>query len=156
MSFFDDRYAKVDNTLIEDGAKIDFGGGFFVTIRHVSAKKVETTRSQKMKQLRVMNRNRDLTPEQNKELMHHVTAYAGIVTWEGGDAPPFTPEFAIQVFNERPEFLEDVMTAMTTYEAFRSELVEDAVGNSPRSSSGASASGNTSKPSSSTKPKDEQ
>ena len=128
-NFFSNRYAKVDQKMIEDGAKIDFGGGFFVTIRHVSSKAVETRRAQKVRQMRVVGGRKDLSPEQQKELMHDVTANAGIVTWEGGDAPPFTPELALQIFKERPEFLEDVMTAMTSYEAFRAEEIEEVVGN---------------------------
>lgn len=151
MGFFDERYAKVDRNLIEDGAEIDFGGGFFVTVRHVSAKKVDSERAKKIAQMKIGNRNRQLTPEQSKELMNHVTAHAGIVGWRGGDAPTFSPELAMQIFEERPEFLEDVMTAMTSYETFRDELVEEAVGNSQTSSSGASSSGTASKRSSSTK-----
>ena len=140
MNFFDERYPKVDRALMEDGAEVDFGGGFNVTIRHVSSKKVDAERSKKLAQLKIGNRNRKLTPEQEKELMYHVTAYAGIVTWSGGDAPEFSPELALQIFEERPEFLEDVMTAMTSYETFRQELVEDASGNSSTSSSGGSSS----------------
>lgn len=156
MGFFDERYAKVDRSLMEDGAEVDFGGGFFVTIRHVSSKKVETVRAQKVAQMKVGNRNKQLSPDQQKDLMHHVTAYAGIVGWKGGDAPEFSPELALQIFEERPEFLEDVMTAMTSYETFREELAEEASGNSSASSSGASSSGTSSKRSSSTKAKDDE
>lgn len=137
-NFFEDRYAKVDHSLMEDGAKVDFGGGFFVTIRHVSARKVELVRTQKLQQMKIGNRNKQLTPEQTKELMYYVTAHGGIVTWEGGDAPEFTPETATQIFEDRPEFLEDVMTAMTSYETFREELAEAASGNSSKSSRGGS------------------
>ncbi len=129
LSFFDKRYATVDQKLMEDGAPIDFGSGFTVDVRHVSSKAVESARAQKIRQMRVGNRNRDLSPDQQKELMHHVTAYAGIVNWSGGDAPPFTPELALELFKKKPEFLEDVLTAMTSYEAFRLEEIEETVGN---------------------------
>ncbi len=136
MGYFDDRYPKVDKTELEDGAKVDFGDGFFVTIRHISSRKVETVRAAKIQQMKVGARNKALTPEQSRELTHHVVANAGIVGWEGGDAPEFTPEKAIEIFKDRPEFLEDVLTAMNTYETFREELVDGAVGNSQTSSSG--------------------
>lgn len=138
MSFFDDRYTKVNRTLMEDGAEVDFGGGFFVTIRHVSSKKVESARAQKLQQMKIGQRNRNLNSDQTNEVMKHVVAHAGIVTWKGGDAPEFTPETAMEVFEDRPEFLEDVLTAMTTYETFREELVEGAVKNSSKSSRGGS------------------
>ncbi len=151
MGFFDERYAKVDRSIMEDGAEVDFGGEFFVTIRHVSSKKVESIRAQKLQQMKIGQRNKDLSREQTKELMYHVTAYGGIVGWKGGDAPAFTPELALKIFEDRPEFLEDVMTAMTSYETFREELVSDAVGNSQKSSNGDSGTETSSKPSKPTK-----
>jgi hypothetical protein len=150
MGFFD-RYTQVDHGLMEDGAEVDFGDGFFVTIRHASSKKVEMARSRKSQELRVMGRNKELTSDQQRELTVHTVAHGGIVGWRGGDAPAFTPELAEQIFAERPEFLEDIMTVMTSYEAFRKEQVEAASGNSSRSSSGESSSGTTSKRSSTTK-----
>ena len=138
MGFFDDRYTKVDHTIMEDGAEVDFGGGFFVTIRHVSSKKVEQVRAQKLQQMRIGLRNAKLNAEQSDQVMKHVVAHAGIVSWRGGDAPEFTPELALEIFEDRPEFLEDVLTAMTSYETFRKELVEDVSGNSSTSSSGES------------------
>lgn len=137
MGYFDDKYTTVDPTLMEEGAEVDFGSGFFVKVRHVSADKVMSERGKITQKLKVMNRNRDLTPEQNRIITSHVAAYGGIVSWRGGDVPPFTPEFAEQVFKKKPEFLEDVVTAMTTYETFRQEMVDDAVGNSETSSTGA-------------------
>lgn len=145
MGFFDERYAKVDRSIMEDGAEVDFGGGFFVTIRHVSSKKVESVRAQKLQQMKIGNRNKELSRDQTKELMYHVTAYGGIVDWKGGDAPKFTPELALKIFEDRPEFLEDVMTAMTSYETFREELVTDTVGNSSESSNGDSGTATSSK-----------
>jgi superfamily II DNA helicase RecQ len=150
-NFFEDRYAKVDRNLMEDGAKVDFGGGFFVTVRHFSSKKVEAVRAKKMQEMKVMGRNKQLNPEQQRDLTHHVIAHGVLVNWEGGDAPAFTPEKAIEVFKERPEFLDDVVTASTSYETFRDELVEEASGNSSASSSGDSGSGTSSKRSSNTK-----
>jgi hypothetical protein len=131
MDFFKDRYAKVDNKAMEDGAPVDFGGGFIVTVRHVSSEKVNLERAKITKQLRVMNRNRDLTPEQQKRITSHVAAHAGIVTWDGSKVgvPEFSPEFAEKVFAERPEFLDDVIEAMTTYETFRDAEVSAAAGN---------------------------
>lgn len=145
MSFFDDRYAKVDRSLMEDGAEVDFGGGFFVTLRHLSSKKVDAVRARKIQEMKIGGRNKQLNPEQQKEVMDHVLAHAVIVGWRGGDAPEFSPELALQIFEERPEFLEDIVTASASYETFRAELVEQASGNSSASSSGASATGTGSK-----------
>jgi hypothetical protein len=155
MGFFD-RYTQVDRTLMEDGAEVDFGDGFFVTIRHVSSKKVEMARSRKLQEMKVMGRNRELTADQNKELMAYTVSEGGIVGWRGGDAPEFTPVLAEQIFKDRPEFLEDIITVMTTYEAFRRDQVEDASGNSSESSSGGSSTGSTSKRSSTTDSKASQ
>lgn len=151
MSFFNERYAKVDRSLMEDGAEVDFGGGFFVKIRHVSARKVEAERTKKVAQMKIGNRNKQLDADQNKDLMNHVVSEAGIVSWRGGDAPEFSPELARQIFDERPEFLEDVLTAMTSYETFREELVDETLGNSEQSSNGDSNGETTSRRSKSTK-----
>ena len=128
---------------MEDGAEVDFGGGFIITIRHVSSEKVNQERGKITGKIRVMGRNKELTFEQQKKITSHVAAHAGIVTWSGGDAPAFTPQLAEQIFEDRPEFLEDVITAMTSYETFRAEEVEDAVGNLTQSSSGESSSDRT-------------
>jgi len=133
MSFFDKHYTEVDQQLMQDGAEVDFGDDFFVTIRHVSAEKVNLERGKITQRLKVMSRNKELTPEQQKTITSHVAAHAGIVSWRGGDAPEFTPEFAQQIFKKRPEFLEDVVTAMTSYETFRAAEVDEAVGNLPQS-----------------------
>jgi len=138
MGFFDERYAKVDRELIEDGAEVDFGGGFYVTVRHLSSKKVEAARVRKLQEMKIGNRNKQLNSEQQRDLMHHLMAHAVIVGWRGGDAPEFSPELALQIFEERPEFLEDVITASSSYETFRQEMVEEASGNSSKSSSGGS------------------
>lgn len=151
MSFFEDRYAKVDHALMEDGAEVDFGGDFFVTVRHLSSKKVESVRARKMQEMKVMGRNKQLNPEQQRDLTMHVMAHGVVAGWRGGDAPTFTPETALKVFEERPEFLEDVITVAASYETFREELVEDASGNSSTSSSGDSGTGTSSKHSKSTK-----
>jgi len=133
MGFFEKNYTEVDRQLMEDGAEIDFGDGFVVTVRHNSSEKVNAARGVITQRLKVMNRNKDLTPEQQRIITSYVAANAGIVGWKGGDAPTFSPEFAEDVFKKRPEFLEDVVTAMTTYEAFRKEEIDDAVGNLPQS-----------------------
>lgn len=133
MGFFEKRYTKIDEQLMQDGAEVDFGDGFFVTVRHVSAEKVNSERGKITQKLKVMSRNKDLTPEQQKIITSHVAAHAGIVNWRGGDVPTFSPTFAEEVFKMRPEFLEDVVTAMTSYETFRAEEVEAAVGNLPQS-----------------------
>lgn len=125
-NFFEDKYAEVDNKLMEEGAPVDFGGGFTVTIRHVSSLAVTNARTKITKYLKVTNRNKELTPEQNKTVMEYVCAHAGIATWSGGGVPAFSPEYAMEVFKKRPEFLEDIVTAMTTYETFRKEQVEEA------------------------------
>jgi len=151
MSFFEDRYAKVDRNLMEDGAEVDFGGGFFVTVRHLSSKKVEAVRAKKMQEMKVMGRNKQLNPDQQRDLTYHVIAHGVIAGWKGGDAPDFTPQEALRVFEERPEFLEDVVTVATSYETFREEMVEEASGNSSTSSSGDSDTGTSSKHSKSTK-----
>lgn len=143
MGFFDDRYAKIDENLMKDGAEIDFGGGFFVTIRHVSSEKVNLERGKITQRIRVMGRNKELTPEQNKLVTSHVAAHGGIVGWRGGGVPEFTPAYAEEVFKERPEFLEDVVTAMTSYEAFRAETIDGTVGNSEQSSNGVLSSDRT-------------
>lgn len=128
MSFFDDNYVEVDKTLMEDGAEVDFGGGFKVTIRHVSSKEVEKAQSQIRHQLRI-KRGKSPTDDQARQISRYVAAHAGIVTWKGGDAPKFTPEKAMEVFEKRPEFLDDVLLAMTEYETFRKAAVNDASGN---------------------------
>jgi hypothetical protein len=135
MSFFD-RYVPVDKKLMAEGAEIDFGEGFFVTVRHVSSEPVEVARNRITQQLKLMGRNAKLTGEQQRQITVYTAAHAGIVSWRGGDAPEFTPEVALQVFEDRPEFLEDIVTAMTTYEAFRKEEVKRAEGNSLLSSNG--------------------
>lgn len=137
MNFFEKRYVPVDKAAMEEGAPIDFGDGFTVNIRHVSSEKVSAERGKITQKLKVMNRNKELTPEQQKTITHHVAAHAGIAGWSGGGVPEFSPEFAMQVFNDRPEFLEDVLTAMTEYEAFRKEEVDAVVGNLETSSTGA-------------------
>lgn len=144
-NFFDDRYPKVDRQLMEDGVKVDFGGGFKVQIRHLSSKKVEAVRARKLQDMKIGNRNKELNAEQRDELTKHVLAYGVISGWEGGDAPTFSPELALEVMNERPEFLDDVVTVATSYESFREEMAEDASGNSSTSSSGDSGTGTSSK-----------
>lgn len=133
MSFFDKRYTKVDEQLMQDGAEVDFGDGFFVTVRHVSAEKVSMARGVITQRVKVMSRNKELTADQQKIITSYVAANGGIVGWRGGDVPEFTPTFAEEVFKQRPEFLEDVIFAMTSFETFRKAEVEAAVGNLPQS-----------------------
>jgi hypothetical protein len=133
MNFFDKRYTQIDEKLMQDGAEVDFGDGFFVTVRHVSAEKVSMERGKITQRVKVMSRNKELTPEQHKIITSHVAAHGGIVGWRGGDVPEFTPAFAEEVFKQRPEFLEDIIFAMTTFETFRAAEVEAAVGNLPQS-----------------------
>lgn len=151
MGFFDDRYAKVDRNLMEDGAKVDFGDGFFVTVRHLTSKKVEAVRARKIQDMKIGNRNKELNPQQRTDLTKYVLAHGVLVGWEGGDSPEFSPELAAKIFEERPEFLDDVITAATSYETFRDELVEEASGNSSTSSSGDSGTETSRKRSASTK-----
>jgi len=151
LTFFDSRYALVDKKLIEEGAPVDFGDGFIVTIRHLTSKKVDLVRSQKLQQMKIGMRNKELNRDQSAELTKHVLAHAVIVGWSGGDAPEFSPELALEVFDTRPEFMEDVITAATSYETFRKDLVEGAVGNSSTSSSGDSDTETSSTRSSGTK-----
>ena len=145
QSFFDDRYVKVDRQLMEDGAKVDFGGGFFVTVRHLTSKKVEAVRAKKLQEMKVGNRNKELNAEQRTDLTKHVLAHGVLVTWEGGDSPEFSPDLALKIFEERPEFLDDVVTAATSYETFRQEMADAAAGNSSTSSSGDSGTGTSKK-----------
>lgn len=129
MSFFDTNYTKVDKSLMEEGAPVDFGGGFTVTIRHVSSQAVEAEQNKVRHRMRI-KRGKTPSADQAKEISKHVAAHAGIVGWKGGDAPEFSPEKALEIFEERPEFLEDVLLAMTEYETFREQAIEEGSGNS--------------------------
>jgi len=135
-NFFEDKYAEVDKTLMEDGAPVDFGSGFIVDIRHVSSLAVTNARTKITQQLKVMGRNKELTPEQNQQVLKYVCAHGGIAGWHGGGVPEFTPAYALEVFEKRPEFLEDIVTAMTTYETFRKEQIDEAVEALGKSSTG--------------------
>ncbi len=123
---------QTDKTLENDGVWVtDFPGGGKVKVRRPSSPpSQEALRRAQQKHraaiTRAQRKREDLPPEVAKEINLQWFANGVIIDWEGitdraGKPLAFSPENALWLFGELPDFLVDIIAAATSPTLFRPE-----------------------------------
>lgn len=141
-------YIRVDSNLIENGAIVDLlsDGTLFIKVRSTRAKAVEKERrAQQAPYRNILMAGRDLPPGVARTIGQKITANS-VVLGVAGTLPdgsevgkvvdgkpvtldPVDPAHLIALFEEFPDFEEDVSSAAQANATFEREAVRDAEGN---------------------------
>lgn len=133
MGKFSQRYG-VDKDRAENGVTVDFGDGVKVTLRRSSSKHSRDVREKLERPYTNMTRTGRPLPADIQEKLNKAHLIEGIIIdWEGVELNDqlvsFNKENALAVFEAYPDFLNDVLVACTTQDAFRKEEREQDVKN---------------------------
>ena len=130
MSKFSERY-KTDRALEEDGVFVDFGDSVLVKVRRYSSKNVKDARIKLERPYAKQIRLSTISEDTQETLTKRLFAEAIVVDWKGvyfSDdtlASPYTPEKALRIFEEFPDFMNDIITAVMQRDTFKKEEDED-------------------------------
>ena len=134
MGKFSQRY-KTDKNLSENGVEVDFGDGVKVVLRRINSEKSKEVRRRLERPFQRMIRSNSLPDAKQEEITREQIAEAVIVSWEGvednqGNLIPYSKQNALKVFEWYPDFLNDIITAITERDTFKNEDREEDAKNS--------------------------
>lgn len=141
MTGFDLATLRVDKEKEVDGVWMDMGDDCKLLIARWRNPKYQDRFNRLHSRSLTRMRSSEALVETNQQITRECIAHHCLLGWknlllDGKAVAPYTPEVALDLFKKFPDFLEFVMGYAQEREAYRSEEIEDAKGNSDGSSSG--------------------
>lgn len=138
MTGFDLATLRVDKEKEVDGVWMEMGDGCRLLIARANNPKYK--QRAKRLQSRVLTRI-SVDPDSDERVVRECVAHHCLLGWEKlyldkKEVGPYTPELALDLFEQFPDFLLFVLSYAQEREAYRTEKLEEAKGNSNGSSSG--------------------
>jgi hypothetical protein len=133
MSKFTQRY-QTDKNLEENGVEVELDEGVSITFRRISSEKSREVRRRLENPYKRQIRTNTLSTKVQEDLLLKQLAEGVLINWKGvtdaeGNDLPFSPENALKVFKDFPDFLNDVATAVQERDFFKKEDLEADVKN---------------------------
>lgn len=134
------RFAT-DQAKERDGVWVDAGGGLRLCIARVGNSKYNDILRKVSKPYNAQIRNDMLEPDIAEDLTKQAVARTVLLGWENltddeDRQIPFTPAKALELFRAHRDFFTMVFNLGKDAELFRTQLQEEAKGNSPATSAG--------------------
>lgn len=132
MSGFDLATLRVDKEKEVTGVWMDLGDDCKLLIARWRNPKYQE-RFNRL-QSRVITRMKTVDLEANQRIVRECVAHHCLLGWrklllDGKEVAAYTPELAIDLFTQFPDFLEFVLGYAQEREAYRAETIEEAKGN---------------------------
>lgn len=139
MTGFDLATLRVDKEKEVDGVWMEMGDECRLLIARWRNPKYQE-RFNRL-QTRAITRMKSVDLDANQRIVRECVAYHCLLGWEklmldGKEVQAYTPEYALELFKQFPDFLEFVLGYAQEREAYRADELKEAKGNLNGSSSG--------------------